>query len=179
MHDLTRAPAPRLETARLLLRPFQDGDEDALYAQWNDPEVRRYLFDERPLERETVREQVERSQSSFARDGFGLFLLALRERPEEPVGFAGLRRFGDEGEVELLYALLPTHWGRGLATEAARAVLRFGFERVGLAEVLAGADPDNTASFRVMERLGMELAREVDLRGRPVRYYRIAKPEPA
>jgi RimJ/RimL family protein N-acetyltransferase len=62
--------------------------------------------------------------------------------------------------VELLYGLYQNFWGRGLATEAARAVLRFGFEEVGLEEILACADLDNPASVRVMERLGMSYAGE-------------------
>ena len=133
-----------------------------------------------------VRRRIADSTSSFARDGFGLFTLAQREPPHEIVGFAGLRRFGPQGsrgvrgpagEVELLYALRPDRWGRGLATEAAREVLRFGLQDVGLEEILAGADLENAASFRVMERLGMTFAREVSIDGRPTRYYRIRKGE--
>ncbi len=124
-----------------------------------------------------VRKRIAESEASFARDGFGSFTLALREPPQEIVGFAGLRRFGPAGEVEILYALLPSRWGRGLATEAARAVLRFGLEDAGVLEILAGADLENAASFRVMERAGMTLARDVTIDGRPARYYRIRKGE--
>ena len=129
-----------------------------------------------------VRRRITDSATSFARDGFGLFTLARREPPREIVGFAGLRRFGPQcsrgvrgpaGEVELLYALRPDCWGQGLATEAAREVLRFGLEDLGLAEILAGADLENAASFRVMERVGMTFARDVTIDGRPTRYYRI------
>jgi len=120
-----------------------------------------------------VRRRITDSATSFARDGFGLFTLARREPPREIVGFAGLRRFGPAGEVELLYALRPDCWGQGLATEAAREVLRFGLEDLGLAEILAGADLENAASFRVMERVGMTFARDVTIDGRPTRYYRI------
>jgi ribosomal-protein-alanine N-acetyltransferase len=120
-----------------------------------------------------VRRRIAASATSFARDGFGLFTLARREPPREIVGFAGLRRFGPAGEVELLYALRPDCWGQGLATEAAREVLRFGLEDLGLAEILAGADLENAASFRVMERVGMTFARDVTIDGRPTRYYRI------
>jgi RimJ/RimL family protein N-acetyltransferase len=120
-----------------------------------------------------VRRRITDSATSFARDGFGLFTLARREPPREIVGFAGLRRFWPAGEVELLYALRPDCWGQGLATEAAREVLRFGLEDLGLEEILAGADLENAASFRVMERVGMTFARDVTIDGRPTRYYRI------
>ena len=139
--------------------------------------MRRYLFDDAPVPVVAVRKRIAESASGFARDGFGLFTLALREPPRGIVGFAGLRRFGPAGEVEILYALLPSCWGRGLATEAARAVLRFGLGEAGVPEILAGADLENAASFRVMERLGMTFARDVFIDGRPTRYYRIRKGE--
>jgi len=150
-------------------------DEETLLAQWNDPDVRRFLFDDRPVSRAAVREQIARSRSTFAREGFGLLTLRLRERPAESIGFAGLARLGERPEVELLFALLPAFRGQGLATEAARAVLRLGFEEAALDEVLAGADPPNLASFRVMERLGMTFARDEEVGGRPVRYHRLAR----
>jgi RimJ/RimL family protein N-acetyltransferase len=164
--------AATLETPRLWLRPFEPGDADALLAQWNDPEVNRFLFDGEPVAPETVRAQIEASRRSFEERGFGLFVLSLREAPL-PIGFAGLRTFGEDRRVELLYALLPAWWGRGLATEAARAVLDWALSTLGLEEVWAGADPPNEASFRVMERLGMRFAEEVVMGGRPARYYRL------
>jgi ribosomal-protein-alanine N-acetyltransferase len=165
-----------LETPRLLLRAFTPTDEPALLAQWNDPEVRRYLFDGQPVPAEMVRAQVQGSLRSFEEHGFGFFTIALRDRPAEVIGFAGLRTFGEAGRVEVLYALLPPWWGSGLATEAARAVLADGFAG-GLEEIWAGADPPNTASFRVMERLGMRFVEELVLGGRPARYYRITSAE--
>jgi ribosomal-protein-alanine N-acetyltransferase len=164
-----------LTTARLLLRAFRADDEDALFRLWNDSEVGRYLWDAEPVSRETTRAQIEASRRSFEQRRFGLFTLALRERPDALVGFAGLRGFGEREQVELLYALLPRYWGRGLATEASAAVLRLGFE-ARLLEIWAGADPSNLASFRVMERLGMAHARDLAPGGRPVRYYRLGRP---
>ena len=72
------------------------------------------------------------------------------------MGFAGLRRFGDGAEIEILYGLAPNHWRQGLATEAAHRILRHAFEDLELDEIFAGADPPNERSFRVMERLGFE-----------------------
>lgn len=146
-----------LATARLLLRAFAPADEATLLAQWNDAEVARYLFDGEAVSVEMVRRQIEASETGRAEGLPGLFTLALREAPGESIGFAGLRRFGDERRLEVLYALLPRYWGRGLAAEAARAVLELGFA-AGEPEIWAGADPPNAASFRVMERLGMRFA---------------------
>jgi [ribosomal protein S5]-alanine N-acetyltransferase len=166
-----------LRTDRLLLRPFRPEDEDALFQFWNDPYVRRYLWDDSPVPREEVREQIALSERDFRERGYGEFALSLLERPGALIGFSGLRRIEGSEEVEILYGLYQEHWARGLATEAARAVLRFGFEQVGLEEILAGADFDNAASVRVMERLGMSYAgeRRVGPRALPATYYRLRR----
>ena len=163
-----------LHTERLLLRAFSGDDADALAGLWNEPQVARFMWDSRPVTMEAVREQIESSLANFEVHGFGHFTVHLGAVPGF-IGFAGLRPIGTLPEVELLYALHPDYWGRGLATEAAHAVLRFGFTVGGLAEILAGADPPNVASFRVMQRLGMTFLRNAEVGGRPVRYYRITR----
>jgi len=163
-----------LHSERLLLRAFRAEDEDILVRLWNQPEVGRYLWDGQPVSLVKVREQIASSMGSFEARGFGHFTVHLGAVPGF-VGFAGLRPIGSTPEVELLYAVHPDYWGRGLATEAARAVLRFGFTVGELAEILAGADPPNAASFRVMQRLGMTFLRNAEIGGRPVRYYRITR----
>jgi RimJ/RimL family protein N-acetyltransferase len=167
--------APTLLTERLRLRPFESSDEAPLLALFDTPEVRRYLWDDRPVSRQTVREQIAWSRSAFAARGLGHFTLRTAGEPDRVRGFAGLRPFGEPERIEVLYGLEPALWGRGLATEAARAVLRYGFDELGLAEIFAGADPPNAASFRVMERLGMRWAFDTELGGNPARYHRIAK----
>jgi [ribosomal protein S5]-alanine N-acetyltransferase len=91
----------------------------------------------------------------FSEEDLGLFGVRLRGS-EELVGFCGFARWEGMEEMELTYELLPELWGRGLATEAARACLRHAFEEVGLRRVIAGADAPNAASLRVIEKLGME-----------------------
>lgn len=164
--------SPLLSTPRLLLRPFEPAHEEALFLLWNEPQVRLYLWDDQPVPREVVAEQVALSSRSFQQSGYGLFALFLREQPERLVGFCGLRRIDDSEDVELLYGLHPEVWGRGLAVEASRAVLREGFERAGLEEIFAGADEGNARSFRTMERLGMHLRgeRRVGPQRLPARY---------
>ncbi|MDY7225166.1 GNAT family N-acetyltransferase [Hyalangium rubrum] len=166
-----------LRTARLLLRPFHTSDEEALFHLWNEPQVRRYLWDDQPVAREVVREQVTVSEQDFRERGFGEFGLFLAERPGALMGFCGLRCIDGGEDVELLYGLLPAFWGRGLATEAAQAVLRFAFEQVGLRELWAGADFGNTASLRCLHRLGMTDAgvRRVGPEQLPAQYYRLRR----
>lgn len=169
------ASSPILRTPRLLLRALRYEDEEALFVEWNDPRVRKFLWDDKPVPRRDVKEQIELSDESFRSSGLGLFGLFLLPDTETLIGFAGLRSLGESRAVELLYGLAPAYWSRGLATEAGDAVLEYAFRRLGLEEVLAGADPGNEASFRVMERLGMSAHREDFLAGRPVRYYRLRK----
>jgi ribosomal-protein-alanine N-acetyltransferase len=167
--------ARTLETERLLLRPFGPEHEDVLFEQWNDASVRKYLFDDEPVPREMVHAQIEASRANEGTIGCGYYVLSLRGAPATPVGFSGLRPFGEAGRVELLYALLPAYWSRGLATEAARAVLDRGFRGCGLAEIFAGADAPNEASFRVMKRLGLQPFGDIVVGGRPTPYYRISR----
>jgi RimJ/RimL family protein N-acetyltransferase len=143
-----------LATARLRLCPCTTHDLDALFYLWTDPEVRRYLFDDRVISREEAETRLRRSLASFHTHGFGLW---LAYRPEEAatVGFCGLSLTGDSPEVELRYGIAPSAWGQGLATEVARAVLRHGFVELGLTRIVAGADLPNVASLRVLEKLGM------------------------
>ena len=158
-----------LKTERLELHPFEARDAATLHRQWNDPEVRRYLFDGGPVSMALVRSQIASSRRWFRERGFGFFTV---RRARRVIGFVGLRPFHAGRRVELLYALRPAHQGRGYATEAAAAVLRLGFGR-GLRSIWAGADPPNRASFRVMRRLAFRPAERLVLGGRSVHYYRL------
>ena len=129
--------------------------------------MRRYLWDDNVVPISEVRSQIERSQQSFDEFGFGVWVVVL----EEPIGFAALRHIEGSEDVEILYGFLPTYWARGLATEGARAVMEYGFASCDLGSIYAGADPPNTASFAVMERLGMTLHRRTTINGLEVVYY--------
>jgi [ribosomal protein S5]-alanine N-acetyltransferase len=109
------------------------------------------------ISRERAEETVQAGIESFERNGFGFWGLLDREK-DELIGFCGLRFIGQTPDVEILYAVGPELWRRGYATEAARAVLCWAFEFTDLPRVFAGADAGNTASFRVMEKLGMRFA---------------------
>jgi [ribosomal protein S5]-alanine N-acetyltransferase len=117
--------------------------------------VRRWLLDDVQVAREWVDEEIAESERRFAAGGCGLW--ALREAPGGPVvGFAGFRPFWDPPQLELVYGLHPSVWGRGLATEAGRAAMGYGFDVLGLTEVLAATDVPNTGSVAVLGRLGFE-----------------------
>jgi RimJ/RimL family protein N-acetyltransferase len=142
-----------LHTERLVLRPVTADDHAVLLAHWAAPDVRRFLFDGATLSAAEITESIEESTRDFGRDGYGLWLIHERGGTDL-VGTAGLRPLEDLG-LEIFYSLALGSWGRGYATEAARAVLDHALGPVGLPEVLAEVDEGNTASIAVIERLGM------------------------
>ena len=142
-----------LITERLVLRPVTLRDHATLLAHWTSPDVRLFLFDGGIMSEDEVTEAIEDSARDFAASGYGLWLIQEKDRADL-VGTAGLRPLEDLG-LELFYSLAPGSRGQGYATEAARAVVEHALGPLGLPEVLAEVDEGNTASIRVIERLGM------------------------
>jgi RimJ/RimL family protein N-acetyltransferase len=146
---------PELRTARLILRAIQPEDIDTYYERlFADPDVMRYLPGGERLPRERLDGLVERSHGHWREHGYGVWVVCDGEDGEIR-GQCGLRYVDEVDETEILYAYSRSSWGRGLATEAARAALDFGFEQTPLERIVAYAVPANTASTRVMEKLGM------------------------
>jgi [ribosomal protein S5]-alanine N-acetyltransferase len=152
-----------LTTERLALCPVTAADHAALLAHWTLPDVRRFLFDGAVLSAAEVSEIIAESVRDFAAGGYGNWIIRECGRAEpagpelagtELAGTAGLRPLDDVG-LEIFYSLAPGAWGRGYATEAARAVVGHALGTLGLAEVLAEVDEGNTASVAVVKRLGM------------------------
>ena len=143
-----------IETSRLLMRPFEPRDVDDLHPVFIDPGVRRFLLDDQLVLREWVEEEIAASTARFEAGSAGLFCLYLKD-DRTLIGFCGFRPFFEPPELQLLYGLLPAYWSKGLATEAARAMIEFGFQRLGFDRILASADAPNAASLRVLEKAGM------------------------
>lgn len=131
----------------------------ALFQVFTDPAVRRYLLDDQVVGLEWVEEVVDRSEAQFDEPGCGLWAIR-RAEATVIIGFVGFREFFEPPEPQLLYGLLPSYWGHGFATEAAKAVTGYAFEDLGWDRVIAATDIPNQASIRVMKRLGMEWNRE-------------------
>jgi [ribosomal protein S5]-alanine N-acetyltransferase len=145
-------------TPRTVLQPFVEADEDELLVLFREPAVRRYLLDDEQVSAEWVRAETASSRARFDADGTGLW--AIRVAGQHSIaGFAGFREFYDPPQLQLLYGLLPRFWGRGLATEAARAVCDYARRELGLTEIKASTDIANEASARVLLRLGMRKVR--------------------
>lgn len=144
----------RLTTERLELRPIQADEVDELHGVFADYDVRYYLCDGNDFGREWVADVVSTSQELFADRGVGLWA-ARRSGAAAIAGVGGFYEFTGPGSLELLYALLPPHWGTGLATEMAQELVRAGIVR-GVDPVRASVDAPNLASLRVLAHLGFE-----------------------
>lgn len=160
-----------LETERLRLRAWAETDRELIAEINNDPTVMEFF----PFRRTRAEADAlfDRNNRNIFETGFGFFALALREN-DAPVGFCGLARTDLEphlpdGTVEIGWRLALRHWGKGYVTDAARALLDYGFGERKLREIVAIAVPANTRSTAVMKRIGMrpDSMRDFDHSGVP------------
>jgi RimJ/RimL family protein N-acetyltransferase len=173
-------------TSRLVLRKPAEADVGPMAAMNADPEVMRYIGDGSvfPVDRGRAAAGVERALREWDERGFGLLSVIVRETGE----YAGWVTLAVPNflpqvlpAVEIGWRLPWSQWGRGYATEAARVVLRFGFEECGLDRVVSIRHVDNVRSERVMDKLGLRFESEttVPAHGAPVAVHAITRAEHA
>lgn len=136
-------------------------DAEAVFELNRDPEVMAYTGEARWESLEQTRERIA-TYPDFQTHGFGRWGLVHRA-DGRLIGMSGFKYQDDLGEIDLGYRLLPAYWGRGLATESARACVRFGFEHMGLQAVIGLVLPANTASHGVLRKAGFADAGMIDL----------------
>jgi [ribosomal protein S5]-alanine N-acetyltransferase len=145
-----------LITERLRLREFFGKDHEAVHRYASDPEVTRYV-DWGPNDlkaTEVFLFEARRSAATYPRSRFVLAI--VRRDLNELIGSVELLLTGEQGDQGTLgYVLARRSWGNGYATEAATALLRYGFDELGLRTISATCDPDNTASAAVLAKIGM------------------------
>src|SRR5438309_1605402 len=129
-----------VETSRLRLRPIVLDDVDALTSLFSDPDVTRYLSSTKPMERAEVEVAVRSMIAHWERNGFGR-LAIIHKQTENMIGYSGLRTL--DGTPEAVYTIARQYWGQGLATEAAKATLRFGFDHLQFDRIAAITKLDN------------------------------------
>ena len=151
------------------------GDVEVVHELWTNRDVRHFLFDERVIPLEEARSIVEQSIRSFQEGGYGIWLAFSRETAKL-IGFAGLIQSSDESP-NLIYGVHPDFQGTGFATDAAKAVLDFAFDTLGLKSVTADVDEPNVMSVRILEKLGMKRMRRAIVEGRPLLYYELHRNE--
>lgn len=169
-----------IETGRLLLRGWRDEDRQPYARMCADPEVMRHLPG--TLTRRESDDQIDRFIRHWSEHGYGLW--AVEEKASsEFTGFVGLAYQKDwpagEHKTEVGWRLDRRFWGRGFATEAALASLRYGFERLKLPRIISICDPRNTASRRVMQKAGLTFRGEAHWRGYDDVWYAIDREEQA
>jgi RimJ/RimL family protein N-acetyltransferase len=156
------APTLPIETERLRIRAYAPGDLEDVLGMFGREDVSRYLNWE-PMDRDRATALLERRlrQASMEKEGEGLGLVLEERSSGRFVGEVILRWLSEESrQGEIGWSLHPDAQGKGYATEAARELLRLGFDELGLHRIIAECDPRNEASIRIMERLGMR--READ-----------------
>ncbi|WP_226662830.1 GNAT family N-acetyltransferase [Microbulbifer aggregans] len=155
-----------LTTERLQLRKLTGSDEDAQFtlALLNDPDFHRFIGDRGVRTIEDARGYIESGPLSMYRQhGFGMY--CVERKDGTPIGQCGLVCRDGLDDIDIGFAFLPEYRGNGYAREAAEAVMDWGKQALGLSRIVAIANPENAASIRLLEKLGLEAEGHVSLPG--------------
>lgn len=169
-------PISTLKTNQLTLRPIRPTDADVLHRIYQTQDVLRYFPDPSPPPLEKVQRFVVRQQTHWDEHGYGNWGV-LPGKEHEIIGWAGLQYLPELDETEVGFLLDRPFWGKGYATEAALASLRFGFGHFKLNHIIALVHPENFASRRVIEKCKMKYLGTLSLWGIELMRYRIESSE--
>ena len=149
----------RIETLRLLIRSLEVADAAPLAVLWSDPDVTRHMGG--PRDFAAIREELEEDAQAGAQPEIDLWPV-VEKFSGRVVGHCGFleKDVDGEAEVELVYVLASDCWGKGYATEAASALRDYAFHQLGLQRIISLIDPENSASARVAQKIGMGFERE-------------------
>ncbi len=163
-----------LETQRLLLRELEESDLDALAEIYGNAEVMRYIGNGVTFSREQTLGSIKRWREYQKQKGFSNWAV-IEKASGLLTGKCGFNEIPGN-DIEISYLFAKAHWGKGIATEISKAVLEYGFNVVGLERVVALAYPQNIASIKVIEKLGMQFEQEAEYWGIKLMKYSIDKP---
>lgn len=172
--------APRIETERLVLRPFRTEDLDALAALWSEDDVVRFIGGQKLSREDTWRRSLA-ACGQWPFTGFGYWIVESKSDGTivGQLGFADFKRDMEpslEGEPELGYVFSPRVHGQGIAGEACAAALAWADANLGAPSYPAIISPENSASIRLAERLGFERQADASYRGEPIALFRRPRP---
>lgn len=165
---------PSIETERLLLRPWTLGDGQAWFDILREPDILQYFPNPEPPERVKAEAYITHHLAHWTQYGYGHWAI-VTPGDGRIIGWCGLEHLSELDEVEVAYLLSRGAWGRGYASEAARAAIEFGFEKAGVPGIIGLVDPENHASIRVLEKCGLRLADRIRLWGMEMLRYRIGR----
>lgn len=163
-----------LETERLLLRPLDKKDVDRVYAMRSDPEVMRFIRE--PQNRNETVNWIKLVSGRWRAEKLG-FCALIEKQTDEFLGWCGVWRLPETDELEVGYAIVKRFWGCGLAPEAAAKFIEYAFAEIKPEKIVAVAEPENAASRRVMEKLGMRFVKTGIFYERELVQYAIGKNE--
>lgn len=151
------------ETERLLLRSLTNEDAEFILELLNDPSFIQNIGDRKVRSLDGARAYITNGAvASYAKNGFGLYLVTLKETGES-MGICGLIKREMLGNVDIGYAFLPRFWSKGYAVESALVMKQFARDVIGLKRMVAITDPNNDGSIRVLEKIGMKFEKMVKL----------------
>jgi len=165
-----------IETERLLIRPVTEADLPWLIEMRSPDAVNRYMGGPELQNAEQLAKRMQFYIESHEKLGFGFSVMSLKSTGEQ-IGTSGLVPLDDTGEIEIGYNLSEQYWRKGYGYECAMAWLKYGFEIGGLERIVAVAHPDNTGSWRIMEKCGMHYEKSGQHYGMDVVYYSISSSE--
>jgi len=164
-----------IKTERLILRPFEMKDVNPTFEMEQNPIINQYTNDGGVKKYEEVEQLIQTLINvDYKENGFGRFAIVLKETSEF-IGFCGLKLLQETNEVDLGYRLKVKYWGLGLATEASKASLEYGFNHLQLNKIVAFILPDNIKSKRVLEKLNFGFEEELLEEELLIRKYKLEK----
>jgi ribosomal-protein-alanine N-acetyltransferase len=164
------------ETPRLHFRRFTPDDLHALAAIRADADVMKYIGPGRTESIDEVRAKLVKVWTHWDQHGFGYWAL-IDKATSKLAGWCGLSYLEDTEDIEIGYGLAKSYWGKGLATEAAAAVMKYGFVQLRLERIVAVAYPENIPSQVIMKKLGMKYVKTARFIGGEWVYYVIEREE--
>lgn len=147
------------ETDRLLVREFTEADLDGFAALCADATAMQFMGDGSTLTREEVENWIQVCKRKYAERGYGTSAV-FEKTSGEFIGFCGVIRAPNNDFDEIIYAFMPSRWGMGYATEVSRAMLDYVFSISSLDKIYATIHPENTASTRIMDKIGMRFEKK-------------------
>ncbi|MEP7197448.1 MAG: GNAT family N-acetyltransferase [Saprospiraceae bacterium] len=150
-----------IETERLILRELSSNDDKALFELDSNPIVHKYIGKEPVSDIEFIREVIAMIQKQYLENGIGRWAVIDR-KSDKFIGWSGLKLVKELTNkhinyYDLGYRFIPEYWGKGIATEAAIAIVNYGFEKMNLTEIFGMCESENKASRKVLEKSGLKL----------------------
>jgi RimJ/RimL family protein N-acetyltransferase len=169
-----------IETDRLILREIIPSDYQGVFDLDADSEVHKYLGNKPIQNVQQAKDTIDFIRRQYLENGIGRWAM-VKKNTNNFIGWAGLKLITEEinnqtNYYDLGYRLIRKYWGKGYATEAAKAAIAYGFNRLNLKEIYGMADTNNTDSRHVLEKVGMQYIENFDYLGKSHCWFKVSNP---